>query len=100
MNLDSAHRFLVAYDVTDDHRRSRVAKALERHGDRIQYSVFLIDAKPARVVRLKLAVTTILDPAVDSVLICDLGPLSHGGLRRITYIGRHRPITGLGPIVL
>ncbi|WP_295692267.1 CRISPR-associated endonuclease Cas2 [Lapillicoccus sp.] len=100
MNPDSAHRFLIAYDVADTHRRTRLAKTLSAHGDRVQYSVFLIDAKPARIVRLKLALRSMLDPGADSVLICDLGQLSTGGLRRITYLGQQRPITGVGPIVL
>lgn len=33
---------LVAYDVVDDKRRGKVAKALGRLGRRVQYSVFLL----------------------------------------------------------
>ena len=32
----------VAYDITDDRRRTRVVKVLARHGRRVQYSVFLL----------------------------------------------------------
>ncbi len=32
----------VAYDITDDRRRTRVTKVLARHGRRVQYSVFLL----------------------------------------------------------
>ena len=100
MSLDRAHRLLIAYDVSDDQRRNRLAKYLESHGDRVQYSVFLVDSRPARVVRIKTGVQGLLDLESDSVLFCDLGPLSGGGLRRIAFVGRRRPITGAGPIVL
>ncbi|MCT2587561.1 CRISPR-associated endonuclease Cas2 [Actinophytocola sp. S1-96] len=72
---DTVHRYILAYDVTSDTRRTRVAKTLESYGTRLPYSVFLIDAKPAKIVRLKLTVTTQLDQTTDSLLICDLGPL-------------------------
>lgn len=31
---------VIAYDVVDDHRRSRLARLLEDHGTRVQKSVF------------------------------------------------------------
>lgn len=33
-------RYVVAYDIPDDRRRNRVAKLLEGHGERVQYSLF------------------------------------------------------------
>ncbi len=32
--------YLVSYDIPDDRRRTRLAKALKDFGDRVQYSVF------------------------------------------------------------
>ena len=32
--------YLVSYDITDNRRRTRLAKALKDFGDRVQYSVF------------------------------------------------------------
>lgn len=32
--------YLVTYDISDDQRRTKVAKILEDYGDRVQYSVF------------------------------------------------------------
>ena len=98
MSMDSVHRFIVAYDVRDDLRRTRVAKLLESYGDRAQYSLFLVDLKPARLVKLKTRLRGLLD-SDDSVFVCDLGPLSHGGTHRIEFIGPRRPITGAGPLV-
>ncbi len=33
-------RYVIAYDVPGDRRRNRIARALEGHGERVQYSVF------------------------------------------------------------
>lgn len=33
-------RYVIAYDIADDHRRSQVAKILEAWGRRVQKSVF------------------------------------------------------------
>jgi CRISPR-associated protein Cas2 len=100
MTMDSIHRFLIAYDITDDARRTRVAKALQTYGDRIQYSVFLIDAKPAKLVRLRAVLRRLIDTGMDSVLICSLGPLANGGSRRIDFIGLERTFTEQGPLIL
>lgn len=96
---DAVHRYLVAYDVGQDPARNRVAKALESYGDRVQYSVFVLELKPARLHRLRGRLGTLINLETDSVLICDLGPLSHGGLMRISYIGLPRTITGQGPLI-
>jgi CRISPR-associated protein Cas2 len=55
VSADNVHRFLIAYDIVSDHRRNRIAHTLESYGDRIQYSVFIVDAKPAKIVRLRAA---------------------------------------------
>ena len=33
-------RYVIAYDIPDDKRRLKIARALEGHGERVQYSVF------------------------------------------------------------
>jgi len=40
--------FVVAYDITDDGRRTRLSKELENWGQRAQYSVFECDLDQAR----------------------------------------------------
>lgn len=97
---DTAHRYIVAYDVADDRRRSQIAKTLESYGDRVQYSVFIVDVKPAKYVRLRAVLGRLAHLDSDSVLFCDLGPVSHGGLNRITYLGLPRTVTGQGPLIL
>jgi CRISPR-associated protein Cas2 len=100
VSTDSVHRFLVAYGVGTDQRRSRVAKALESYGDRIQYSVFLVDAKPAKLVRLRVALRGLLETGADRALICDLGPLSGSGGRVLEFIGHPPAVTGDAPLIL
>lgn len=95
--MEPARRWLVAYDITDDARRDRIAHTLESYGDRVQYSVFIVDLRPAKLVRLRTKLTDMMD-ASDSVLLADLGDV--GNLRgRFVCLGRQRPITPSGPIV-
>jgi CRISPR-associated protein Cas2 len=97
---DTVHRYLLAYDIASDTQRTRVAKTLESYGDRLQYSVFLIDTKPAKMIRLKSRVTAQIDLTTDSLIICDLGPLTGEGGKRISFIGMTRPVTEHGPLIL
>jgi CRISPR-associated protein Cas2 len=100
MSREAARRYVIAYDIPDDARRTRLATCLAGHGDRVQYSVFVVDGRPASLVRLRRAVTRLIDPRSDSVLICDLGPLGVGLDRRYEVIGVARPITDSTVIVL
>ena len=93
MSRDAARRYLVAYDVADDRRRLRVSTKLSSYGDRVQYSVFIVDGRPAKQVRLRAALAKLIDQDADSVLICDLGPVTGDLGHRFDVIGRRRPVT-------
>lgn len=67
---------LVAYDIPDDRRRTRIATVLESYGDRVQYSVFLIQLSQVKVARLRRRLIELMEPGADSILICDLGVAS------------------------
>jgi CRISPR-associated protein Cas2 len=99
VSRDSPRRYLVAYDVVNDARRLRLARKLESCGDRIQYSVFVVDAQPARIVRLIKALEQIIKCADDSVLLCDLGPVETIDDKRFLVVGRRRPLTDDGPLI-
>ncbi|WP_199912529.1 MULTISPECIES: CRISPR-associated endonuclease Cas2 [unclassified Actinomyces] len=96
---DDVRRVLVAYDVPSDRRRSRVAKKLLKYGDRIQYSVFVVDATPAKLLRMRAELDEVIDPDEDSVLLCDVGLLASVDAERFSYIGLTRTITPEGPLV-
>lgn len=71
---DEQRSYLIAYDVKDDRRRSHVAKLLQSYGERMQYSVFLLRARPAKLITVKTALENEVDLSSDSVVVCDLGP--------------------------
>lgn len=93
MKHREARRVVVAYDVPDDARRLRISRALSEFGDRVQYSVFVVDATPAGLGRMSRRVESLMDAEADSVLLCDLGPLRSVESSRFRYLGCKRPIT-------
>ena len=99
MSRRDARRHLITYDIPDDKRRARVAKALGAYGDRVQYSVFVVDAAPVRLARLEREVDALIHPEADSVLLCDVGLLSSVDEQRFSYVGLTRTITPEGPLI-
>lgn len=78
-------RYLLAYDIRDQQRLPKVAKCAEGFGDRIQYSVFICDLSDMEVVMLKAAMTPLIDPTKDSIMIVYLGePDAH----HFTFLGQ------------
>lgn len=66
--------YLVSYDIctrdADGERRLRhVAKFLERHGDRIQKSVFELNMAPDLFAKLRRELFALCDLSADSILI-------------------------------
>jgi CRISPR-associated protein Cas2 len=62
--------FVVAYDVSDDQRRTRIAKILEDFGDRAQYSVFELQLhRPEQLNELRGRIEQVMDPAADGVRV-------------------------------
>jgi len=97
---ESAHNYLIAYDVVDDIRRTRIAKKLQTYGDRVQFSVFWVTVSPAKFLRLKTTLAGLIDRKKDSILLCDLGPATTAGFDRVSYIGCTRPVTPTHGIIL
>ena len=100
MSRDDARRYLIAYDVSDDIRRTKVAKKLESYGDRVQYSVFIVDTRPAKLLRLRTELAHLIDQGTDSILFCNLGTLTDNERQQLDVIGRSRTITTHGPAIL
>jgi CRISPR-associated protein Cas2 len=44
---------VIAYDISDDRRRTRICEALKSYGQRVQYSVFECDLSKMAYVRLR-----------------------------------------------
>jgi CRISPR-associated protein Cas2 len=58
---------VVCYDVVDDKKRAKIAKALEGYGARVQKSVFECRIDEARFMKMKQAVDKIIDWEEDGV---------------------------------
>jgi CRISPR-associated protein Cas2 len=59
--------YLVAYDIADPRRLARVARHLERHATRVQYSVFALQTTAARLAGLLAEVAELIEPREDDV---------------------------------
>lgn len=68
--------YLVAYDVSDDYRRSHVAKILQHYGERLQYSVFLLQVRPSMMLNVRMKIEEEIDYETDSVVFCSLGTIA------------------------
>jgi len=100
MTVELARRYLIAYDISDDPRRARIARCLQTYGDRVQFSVFVVDVRPPRLVRLRGELEALIKKREDSVLLCDLGVVASLDRRRFEFLGRAAEVTTHGPIVL
>ena len=59
---------LVAYDVSSNRRRTKVAKLLGRYGDRVNLSVFECEfKKPEALEALKEEIKEIIEPKKDHI---------------------------------
>jgi CRISPR-associated protein Cas2 len=86
--------YLAAYDISDDHRRERVARRLLQHGQRIQQSVYELWLEPEDLPLLRLELGSILARS-DSF---HLFPLDERGTRK--SIAWQRELDNLGPVVV
>ncbi len=86
-------RYLVCYDIRDSKRLRATHKLMVGHGDALQYSVFLCDLSSMERTRLLSRLKKVINEAIDSIAIFDLGPTgSSGPARRIETIGPTRPM--------
>jgi CRISPR-associated protein Cas2 len=82
------NRYFVTYDITADHRRTAVYKALRGFGDHLQYSVFRCDLGDRRRIELVAALHALIDHETDQVLIIDLGPVDGRAETCVSSVGR------------
>ncbi len=77
-------RWLVAYDVPDDRRRTRLANLLENYGDRVQYSVFEIFASSEELQRMIVRMKGEIEEDEDSVR---LYPVCESCVKKVRILG-------------
>ena len=93
---------LVSYDVNTEtsegeRRLRRVAKLCEGYGHRVQKSVFECIVSPADYLRLVADLVSIIDPAIDSVLLYRLREPFNQYVRRL---GREAAFDPREPFIL
>ena len=60
---------LVIYDITDDRRRTRMVKCLERYGIRVQKSAFEAVLTEKKYERMMELTSGLIDPVTDSLRV-------------------------------
>lgn len=61
--------YVIAYDISDDRRRARVAAILQTYGDRVRRSVFVVAIENAVLSEARERIGEIIDPDTDSVYV-------------------------------
>lgn len=75
--------YVIAYDIPDDRRRTRIHKTLLGFGAWAQYSVFECFLDKKELVQLRAKLHDVIDPAQDSVRIYPLDSDSQNGIETI-----------------
>ncbi|MCC6975937.1 MAG: CRISPR-associated endonuclease Cas2 [Anaerolineae bacterium] len=75
--------YIVAYDIPNDRRRTRLHKALCGFGEWTQFSLFECFLDATELVRLRARLESILDPNEDSVRIYPLCSICKGAVETI-----------------
>jgi CRISPR-associated protein Cas2 len=60
---------VIAYDISDDRRRARVAAVLQAYGDRVQRSVFVATVEDDTLTEARDRISQIIEPDTDSVYV-------------------------------
>ena len=81
-------RYLVAYDISDDKRRTRTFQTLLDNGEHVQYSVFLCELSTRELAELKGRLAQVINHRQDQVLILDLGKADHELGSRLRCLGK------------
>ncbi|RLC78137.1 MAG: CRISPR-associated endonuclease Cas2 [Chloroflexi bacterium] len=71
-------RHVITYDIPSDKRRTRIARALEGHGERVQYSVFECQLTRKQFDALWKELGELLEPQEDSLRAYRLCPACAG----------------------
>jgi CRISPR-associated protein Cas2 len=68
---------MIAYDVADDKRRTRVFNTLTDHGDHVQYSVFFCELSPQEWAGLRAVLADLIHVGEDQIIVLDLGDIQN-----------------------
>jgi CRISPR-associated protein Cas2 len=80
---------VVSYDITSNHRRTKVMKTLEGYGTRVQYSVFECRLKPREIDEMRRKLKKLISDKEDSIRLYFI---SADDVRRIERLGDARSV--------
>lgn len=93
-------RFIVTYDIRHPKRLRRTFTTMKKYGHPLQYSVFACDLSRGEYLRMHTELTEVINTAVDSIMIADLGEVANDARLRISYIGASEPTPEAKPTIL
>ncbi len=76
-------RYVIAYDIPSDKRRNRIARVLEGHGERVQYSVFECRLTGKQFAALWKELGELAEPKEDSLRAYRLCPACAGWVKTV-----------------
>lgn len=77
---------VIAYDITDDLRRSRIVKIIEKSGVRVNYSVFECMLTESQLEKLQERISKLIDYKEDKIIFY---PLCINCYSKIIYVPNH-----------
>ncbi|MGH3440729.1 MAG: CRISPR-associated endonuclease Cas2 [Nitriliruptorales bacterium] len=95
-------RYLVAYDIREDHRLRQVHSIAMDFGYPLQYSVFICDLDEREKFAMRIALGNAIDHRVDSVVFVDLGEPGSRGIDCFEFMGEgsRDDLPHGGPVIL
>ena len=85
-------KYLVCYDIQENRIRNKVAKLLESHAMRIQYSVFLGDFTENEAKALRQELLAITEKSEERTLM--MTPICGNCSARMWQVGKHAEEVG------
>src|SRR5271166_2290017 len=93
-------RYLVAYDIREDHRLRAVHRTMKGYGWSMQYSVFICDLDAVELLHLRAELAGVINHAVDAVAFIDLGNPRERGRSCFSFMGSPPSLPTAGPVIL
>ena len=79
--------YIIAYDIADDRRRTKVFQYLRRWGNHLQYSVFRCELGRPSLAELHAELEELINHDEDQILLFDLGPVDGRASRSVIALG-------------
>lgn len=92
--------YVVSYDIMEQKRLYKVHRAMMGFGEPVHYSVFRCDLTPRGRAEMVTALTDLIKPDEDRIMIIDLGQDDGSFEKRVEFIGVHKEETDRTAIII